>query len=105
MLLLLTKLLLLPPQQLDEDVDGCVCDCGSNVATIGVVVTLMIDPTSSGAVAELVQLLMVLLLLVPPLLLLLLLMLMLFLSDSASVDHVVSHVALHVQSVVGMTGA
>lgn len=88
---------------MDEDVDGCVCDCGSNVATIGVVVTLMIDPTSSG-VAGLVQLLMVLLLLVP-LLLLLLLMLMLFLSDSASGDHVVSHVALHVQSVVGMTGA
>lgn len=103
-MLLLTKLLLLPPQQMDEDVDGdgCVCDCGSNVATIGVVVTLMIDPTSSGAVAELVQLLMVLLLLVP---LLLLLLLMLFLSDSASGDHVVSHVALHVQSVVGMTGA
>lgn len=89
---------------MDEDVDGCVCDCGSNVATIGVVVTLMIDPTSSGGVAALVQLLMVLLLLVlPPLLLLLLLML--FLSDSASGDHVVSHVALHVQSVVGMTGA
>lgn len=87
---------------MDEDVDGCVCDCGSNVATIGVVVTLMIDPTSSGGVAALVQLLMVLLLLVP---LLLLLMLMLFLSDSASGDHVVSHVALHVQSVVGMTGA
>lgn len=90
---------------MDEDVDGCVFDCGSNVATIGVVVTLMIDPTSSG-VTGLVQLLMVLLLLVPPLLLLLLLlMLMLFLSDSASGDHVVSHVALHVQSVVGMTGA
>lgn len=87
---------------MDEDVDGdgCVCDCGSNVATIGVVVTLMIDPTSSG-VTGLVQLLMVLLLLVP----LLLLLLMLFLSDSASGDHVVSHVALHVQSVVGMTGA
>lgn len=104
-MLLLTKLLLLPSQQMDEDVDGdgCVCDCGSNVATIGVVVTLMIDPTSSG-VTGLVQLLMVLLLLVP-LLLLLLLMLMLFLSDSASGDHVVSHVALHVQSVVGMTGA
>lgn len=103
-MLLLTKLLLLPPQQMDEDGDGCVCDCGSNVATIGVVVTLMIDPTSSGGVAALVQLLMVLLLLVPPLLLLLLL-LMLFLSDSVSGDHVVSHVALHVQSVVGMTGA
>lgn len=103
-MLLLTKLLL-PSQQMDEDVDGCVCDCGSNVATIGVVVTLMIDPTSSGGVAALVQLLMVLLLLVPPLLLLLLLMLMLFLSDSTSGDHVVSHVALHVQSVVGMTGA
>lgn len=103
-MLLLTKLLL-PSQQMDEDVDGCVCDCGSNVATIGVVVTLMIDPTSSGGVAALIQLLMVLLLLVAPLLLLLLLLLMLFLSDSASGDHVVSHVALHVQSVVGMTGA
>lgn len=72
----------------DDVVDGDVaCDCGSNVATIGVVVTLMIDPTSSGA-AGLVQL-----------------MLLLLLSCSASADHVVSHVALHVQSVVGMTGA
>lgn len=97
LLLLLPLMTVLPVQQTDEDVDGGdVCDCGSNVATIGVVVTLMIDPTSSG-VAELVQLML--------LLLLLLLLLLMLLSDSATPDHVVSHVALHVQSVVGMTGA
>lgn len=89
-LLLLLPLLLV--QQMDEDDGACVC--GSNVATIGVVVTLMIDPTSSG-VTGLVQLM-----------LLLLLLLMLLISDgSVGLDHVVSHVALHVQSVVGMTGA
>lgn len=70
-------------------VDG-PCVCGSNVATIGVVVTLMIDPTSSG-VTGLVQLM--------------LLLLMLISDDSVGVDHVVNHVALHVQSVVGITGA
>lgn len=91
-------------QQMDDGVDGDgVCDCGSNVATIGVVVTLMIDPTSSG-VAGLVQL-MLLLLVVVVLVLLLLMLLLLLLSGSASGDHVVNHVALHVQSVVGMTGA
>lgn len=74
------------------DEDGA-CVCASNVATIGVVVTLMIDPTSSG-VTGLVQLM-----------LLLLLLLMLISDDSVGLDHVVSHVALHVQSVVGMTGA
>lgn len=53
----------LPVQQTDEDVDGGdVCDCGSNVATIGVVVTLIIDPTRSG-VAELLQLMLLLMLL------------------------------------------
>lgn len=88
-------MMVLPVQQTDEDVDGGdVCDCGSNVATIGVVVTLIIDPTRSG-VAELLQLM----------LLLMLLLLLLLLSGSACLDHVVSHVALHVQSVVGITGA
>lgn len=52
-------LLMLLLQQMD--VDG-VCDCGSNVATIGVVVKLMIDPTSRGA-AELLLLVVVVLLL------------------------------------------
>lgn len=42
-MLLLLKLLV---EQMDDD---GVCDCGSNVATIGVVVKLMIDPTSMGA--------------------------------------------------------
>lgn len=93
-------LLLLPLQQTDDD-EG-VCDCGSNVATIGVVVKLMIDPTSRGAAVLLLLLVVVLLLM---LWLLLLLLLLLKLSGSSSTDHVVSHVALHVQSVVGMTGA
>lgn len=87
----------------DEDDE---CDCGSNVATMGVVVKLMIDPTSNGGVGELLlQLLLMLLVVVVVLLLLLLLLLLMLLWCSPRTDHVVSHVVLQVQSVVGMTGA
>lgn len=44
--MLLLLLLTLLVEQIDDD---GVCDCGSNVATIGVVVKLMIDPTRRGA--------------------------------------------------------
>lgn len=54
MLLLLMSLV----EQMDDD---GVCDCGSNVATIGVVVKLMIDPTSRGAATLLLLVVVVLL--------------------------------------------
>lgn len=81
----------------DDGDDDDECDCGSNVATMGVVVKLMIDPTSSGGDGELLLMLLLVVVFV--------VLVACPLWCSARTDHVVSHVVLQVHSVVGMTGA